>query len=54
MVERIGGGMKIRSLPAFELILKLPKQEKVRYTVKEPVQSVMPQTDAAEGTPAKE
>lgn len=28
MTERIGGGMKIRSLPAFELILKLPKHEK--------------------------
>ena len=27
MTERIGGGMKIRSLPAFELVLKLPKQK---------------------------
>lgn len=28
MTERIGGGMKIRSLPVFELVLKLPKQPK--------------------------
>lgn len=26
MTERIGGGMKIRSLPEFELVLKLPKK----------------------------
>ena len=27
MVERAGGGMKIRSLPAFEMALKLPKEK---------------------------
>ena len=27
MVERAGGGMKIRSLPAFEMALKLPREK---------------------------
>ncbi len=32
ITERIGGGMKIRTLPAYELILKLPKIQKEHIT----------------------